>query len=122
MPSAHLSASITTAQLGAKIEKFHNLDIADMFLSGIPGDNEPLERRAMLLYSPGEHTEDAELITRWLLMHNVQVSNLWYDGAWMQFQQDVLDGKSGIIIVQSPSSRSLYELTIPGTSGIRNLH
>jgi hypothetical protein len=30
----------------------------------------------------------------------VQVSSLWYDGAWTQFHNDVSEGKSGIIIVR----------------------
>lgn len=93
-------AAINTSHLNAKIEKFYNLNIGEMFQSIIPGDDQPLERRAMLLYSPEGHPEDVDLITRWLLMHDVQVSNLWYDGAWTQFCRDVSEGKSGIIIVR----------------------
>lgn len=93
-------AATTTSQLNAKIERFYNLNIGEMFHSIVPGDDQPLERRAMLLYSPEEQPEDVDLITRWLLMHDVQVSNLWYDGAWTQFHNDVSEGKSGIIIVR----------------------
>lgn len=97
--SAQAQNAINTSKLSAKIEKHYNLNFDEMFRSIIPGDSQPLERRAMLLYSPEDHSEDIDLITRWLLMHDVQVSNLWYDGAWTQFQQDASEGKSGIIIV-----------------------
>lgn len=89
-----------------------------MFHSGIPGDDKMLERRAMLLYHPEEHSEEIELITRWLLMHDVQVSNLWYDGAWTQFHQDVSEGKSGIIIVSSTSQPTIHTLIYSGTPGL----
>lgn len=110
-----LPAAITSSQLNAKIEQFYNLNITEMFHSGVPGDDKPLERRAMLLYLSEEHSEEGELITRWLLMHGVQVSNLWYDGAWAQFQLDVSKGKSGIIIVRSLSWLAIPTLTFSGT-------
>lgn len=53
----------------------------------------------MLLYSPEDHPHEIDLITRWLLMHDVKVNNLWHDGAWYKFQQDVVKDKSGVIIV-----------------------
>lgn len=96
---AQVPATTNTSQLNAKIEKLFNLDINEMFRSAIPGDDQPLGRRAMMLYSPEHHPEATDLITRWLLMHDVQVSNLWYDGAWTQFHKDASEGKSGIIIV-----------------------
>jgi hypothetical protein len=96
----HITTTANTSQLNAKIEKFYNVNISEMFQSIVPGDDQPLERRAMLLYSPEDHPEDVDLITRWLFMHHVQVSNLWYDGAWTQFHDDVSEGKSGIIIVR----------------------
>ncbi|KAF2633167.1 hypothetical protein BU25DRAFT_355258 [Macroventuria anomochaeta] len=98
LPKQSLAAA-SALQLNAKIKQFYNLDITEMFHSGTPGDDEMLEKRAMLLYHPEEHPEDIELITRWLLMHEVKVGNLWYDGAWGQFQQETSKGKSGIIIV-----------------------
>ena len=97
-----LAASITS-QLNGKIERLYNLNLSEMFNSGIPGERSMLERRAMLLYHPEEHTEEIELITRWLLTHEVEVANLWYDGAWSHFQRGVVNGKTGVIIVRSIS-------------------
>ncbi|KAF1926664.1 uncharacterized protein M421DRAFT_422636 [Didymella exigua CBS 183.55] len=102
---SQLPATITSVQLNAKIEQLYNMNIMDMFNSGVPDDDTMLEHRAMLLYHPQEHTEDIELVTRWLLMHDVQVSNLWYDGAWTQFHQDMSEGKSGIIIAHPDFER-----------------
>ncbi|KAF3041507.1 hypothetical protein E8E12_003248 [Didymella heteroderae] len=105
-----VSGACNTSQLNARTEKFYNLNIADLFLSGIPGDDRPLERRAMLLYHPQEHREEIELIAQWLLMHEVQISNLWYDGAWDQFTEDVSEGKSGVIIAH-PDFQQYVELS-----------
>ncbi|KAH6642779.1 hypothetical protein C7974DRAFT_372654 [Boeremia exigua] len=93
------TAITPSSQLRSRIERFWNLDIVEMFNSGVPGDNSTLERHAMMLYHPEEHEEEIELITRWLLMHGVKVANLWYDGAWGQFREDVAEYKSGVIIV-----------------------
>jgi len=41
-----------------------------------------------------------EIITRWLLMHHVQVSSASYAGGWADFQQQILKGGTGIIIVR----------------------
>ncbi|XPS67741.1 hypothetical protein M3J09_000040 [Ascochyta lentis] len=99
VPPMQLPTATTSSQLNQQIEQYYNLDMIKMFGSGVTGDY-ILERRAMLLYHPEEHSEDIELITRWLLMHKVEVGNLWYDGAWGHFQQEVVErGRSGIIIV-----------------------
>ncbi|KAJ8108281.1 hypothetical protein OPT61_g8279 [Boeremia exigua] len=105
----------TCPQLGSKIEKLWHLDIIEMFSSGIPGDTSPLERQAMLLYHPEEHSEEIDLITRWLLMHSVKVFNLWYDGAWDQFREDVAKHKSGVIIAHPEFE---YYLDLPGFGGM----
>jgi hypothetical protein len=118
---AQSPAAINTSQLNTKIQQFYNLNVTEMFLSGVPGDAIPLEPRAMLLYSPEENSEDIDLITRWLLMHDVQVSNLWYDGAWTQFQKDVSEGKSGIIIVRRSLQLFAHKLIYPGTPGLRTI-
>lgn len=114
-------ATLTCSQLKAKIEKLWDLDFAKMFNSGIPGDNDMLERQAMLLYDPQEHPEEIELLTRWLLMHNVKVANLWYGGSWTQFREDVAERKSGVIIVCTNHVHCSCELTIVGTSRVRML-
>lgn len=98
VPPKQLPVSL---QMNRDIEQCYNLNVTHMFHSGIPNDDTTLDRRAMLLYHPEEHPEEVELISRWLLMHNVEVGNLWYDGAWSHFQQEICNGKSGIIIVRS---------------------
>ena len=101
VPPKMAAAGTTSSQLDVKIQQFYRLNIKEMFHSGVPRDDAMLERRAMLLYRSKEHTEDLELITRWLSMHEVKVSIWGEGGAWSQFRQDVSKGQSGIIIVRS---------------------
>jgi len=118
-PSKQLSTAISCSQLDQKIAQIYNLDLNEMFL--VPGGENMLEHRAMLLYHPEEHSEDLELITRWLLMHNVEVGSLWYDGAWSHFREETspspeqtASGKkerSGIIIVRSMHRHVIRTLT-----------
>lgn len=73
-----------------------------------------LDRRALLLYHPEDHVEDLEIITRWLLMHHVEVSNPWYDGCWDHFRQQIAKGGSGIVMVgQHPSIVTVRIANIP---------
>lgn len=111
----------TASQIRCRIESSFNLDITEIFCPLVPGDNDPLERQAMLLYDPKEHSEEIELITRWLLLHNVRVANLWYSGAWSQFRDDVEKHKSGVIIVCCVLDKSRHKLTFAGASGFRTL-
>ncbi|KAG9195358.1 hypothetical protein G6011_00479 [Alternaria panax] len=75
------------------------LDFEDMFASS-DGDEalNLLESRAFLMYHPEDHFEELEIITRWLLLHHVQVASMTYQGAWAIFKQQILQGGSGIII------------------------
>ncbi|OAG19235.1 hypothetical protein CC77DRAFT_1021396 [Alternaria alternata] len=75
------------------------LDFEDMFASN--GSEEAvnlLESRVFLMYHPEDHFEELEIITRWLLLHHVQVASTSYQGAWAVFKQQILQGGSGIII------------------------
>jgi chromo domain-containing protein 1 len=78
------------------------LNFEDMFASN---DGEKavnlLENRAFLMYHPDDHFEELEIITRWLLLHHVQVVSTIYPGAWAVFKEQILQGGSGIIIVCS---------------------
>jgi chromo domain-containing protein 1 len=58
-----------------------------------------LDRRALLLFHPVDHQEELELLTRWLLMHHVEVSNAWLPGAWYYHKEQIIAGGSGIVIV-----------------------
>ncbi|KAI5381014.1 hypothetical protein J4E82_000213 [Alternaria postmessia] len=75
------------------------LDFEDIFASN--GSEEAvnlLESRVFLMYHPEDHFEELEIITRWLLLHHVQVASTSYQGAWAVFKQQILQGGSGIII------------------------
>ncbi|KAF1844651.1 uncharacterized protein K460DRAFT_365587 [Cucurbitaria berberidis CBS 394.84] len=90
-------ARMICLQMKEKIEQACKLDFADMFASN-DGDGVLVDRRAFLVYHPKEHSEELDLITRWLLMHHVEVGNAWYDGSWDNFKQQILEGGSGVII------------------------
>lgn len=94
------------------------LDFEDMFASN--GGEEAvnlLESRVFLMYHPEDHFEELEIITRWLLLHHVQVASTSYQGAWAVFKQQILQGGSGIIIVRNHTLRVRLMLNISGTSG-----
>lgn len=57
------------------------------------------------MFEPRQHIEEIELITRWLMMHYVTVYNLWVDGSWNHFTQQILYGGSGVIIVHPDFER-----------------
>ena len=99
VPQNKSPAVLRSSELRSKIESLWNLNFVEMFNSGRPGDMGILKRQAMLLYSPQDHPQEIELITRWLLMYDVEVSNLWHDGAWSKFRENVVKDKSGVIIV-----------------------
>ncbi|KAF2129023.1 hypothetical protein P153DRAFT_431837 [Dothidotthia symphoricarpi CBS 119687] len=90
-------ASIPCLQMKQKIEQICKLDFTDMF-TGNRDEGAIVDRRAFLLYHPQDHVEELDLITRWLLMHHVEVGNAWYDGSWDHFKQQITGGGSGIII------------------------
>jgi chromo domain-containing protein 1 len=78
--------------------------------------NHLLDRRACLLFHPFRHLKSLNLITRWLLMHHVEVSSPWYEGFWDYYTQQLDKGESGIIIVsQYPRWFGCISLTSLGT-------
>lgn len=104
------------------MESLWSLDFVEMFNSGKPGDTNILERRAMLLYSPHDHSQEVESITRWLLMHDVKVSNLWYDGAWSISEEDAAREEPAVIIVSLSIQLVACIITEAGAPRIRGLH
>lgn len=60
----------------------------------------PLQRKAFLLYHPVEHKAELDLVTAFLLMHNVEVFPSWMAGAWDCFRQDMVQGGPGVILVR----------------------
>lgn len=58
-----------------------------------------LDRKALLVFHPVDHQEELELLTRWLLLYHVEVSNAWLPGAWYYHREQIITGGSGIVIV-----------------------
>ncbi|KAI4706754.1 hypothetical protein J4E89_008449 [Alternaria sp. Ai002NY15] len=90
---------IRCTELQERISAVSKLDFEDMFATN-DGETtiDPVERRAFLFFHPEDHFVEFEIITRWLLMHHVQVSSASYAGGWADFQQQILKGGTGIII------------------------
>ncbi|KAF1918091.1 hypothetical protein BDU57DRAFT_514657 [Ampelomyces quisqualis] len=72
-----------------------------------------LDRSAFLLFHPVDHAEELELLTRWLLMHHVDISNPWFQGGWEHYTERLAHGGSGIVIVH-PDFESFSELSTLG--------
>jgi chromo domain-containing protein 1 len=81
------------------IEDACKLNFTEIFSFNFDDMSETIsDRRAFLLFHPEHHMEELELITRWLLMHHVDVYNFWYDDAWEQFQEQIAQGGTGAIM------------------------
>ncbi|KAF2182796.1 hypothetical protein K469DRAFT_711489 [Zopfia rhizophila CBS 207.26] len=69
----------------------------------------PLERSAFLCFHPGEHKAELELMTRWLLLHQVEVHTLWIPGSWDCFTQKIAKGGTGVVLAH-PDFHRYWEL------------
>lgn len=109
-PMAESATSLVYSQDMKKIiEKACKLDFTEMFTYTENKDRLPdIDRRAFLIFDPEQHAEELDLVTRWLLIHHVEVCNFWSKGAWDHFKQHIFDGQSGIIIVSAILEPSLY--------------
>ncbi|KAF2710940.1 hypothetical protein K504DRAFT_465972 [Pleomassaria siparia CBS 279.74] len=87
---------LSSAQFKEMVETACKLDFTDMF--GNDGEGGFLNGKAFLVYHPGDHAKQMELIARWLLLHDVEVCSFWLDGSWEYFKQDIMGGGSGVII------------------------
>jgi hypothetical protein len=99
--SSHkVSAAVSSLQMKQLLDQFMKITFTDLFAWG---ENESgkimLDRRACLLFHPVSHLKSLNLITRWLLLHHVEVSSPWYAGFWDYYTQQLCNGGSGIIIV-----------------------
>jgi chromo domain-containing protein 1 len=92
---------MTCLALKTSIEQACRLDFTDMFSINVNEREVALAKRAFLVFHPEAHAAEIDLITRWLLMHHVAVSNTWYDGAWNYFREQTIESGSGIVIVSS---------------------
>jgi chromo domain-containing protein 1 len=104
-PAPHVSAptppaSYSCLELKDKLEQALKLNFVDLFeWDQTTAGRTMVDRRAMLLFHPLNHAEELEIITRWLLMHHVEVSSAWYEGSWDYFRQQTSENRSGIILV-----------------------
>jgi chromo domain-containing protein 1 len=88
--------------LKAAVDSVWKLNFEDMFASNDGGENVNLvERRAFVISHPEDHFREIDIITRWLLVHHVQVGSANYPGAWADFAQQIQQGGSGIVIVRN---------------------
>lgn len=100
---------VSCAKLKDIIEDVCKINFRTVF-SSFGGREEPLDRRAFLFFHPEYHMEELELLTRWLLMHHVEVGSLWANGSWDHFRDNIREGGSGVIIVSRNSIISTYGL------------
>ena len=106
-PAVQAQAKLTCADLKADIETACKIDFQIMF-GCFGGREDPMEPRAYLLFHPEIHKEEMELMTRWLLMHHVEVGSMWVSGSWQHFVQETRQGRSGVVIVsKSPVTLSI---------------
>ncbi|KAF2878196.1 hypothetical protein BDV95DRAFT_480552 [Massariosphaeria phaeospora] len=94
-----LAPALTCVDLKRKIEDICKLDFKIIFQYNGDGLKESvLDRRAFLIFHPEDHSEELELITRWLVMHHVEVCSFWFEGSWDYFKGQISDGGTGVII------------------------
>ncbi|KAH7073887.1 hypothetical protein BKA63DRAFT_514985 [Paraphoma chrysanthemicola] len=94
-PDARSSCS----EIKLTFEKALNIDFTTIFEWGKDENGTVMmDRKALLLYHPEDHSEELEIITRWMLTHHVEVSSVWSAGCWEYFQQQVEKGGSGVVV------------------------
>ncbi|EMD87644.1 hypothetical protein COCC4DRAFT_193043 [Bipolaris maydis ATCC 48331] len=92
----------TCEKMQKRIESVCDLNFEELFGSNnCERGIKLMDRRAFLVYHSEEHAEELELITRWLLMHHVEVSGVHFPGGWTKFQQEIKNEGSGVIIVHA---------------------
>lgn len=99
-PAPKPHASPSSLQMKDRLEQALQISFVDLFAWNQDESSAVmLERRAMLLFHPVHHAEEVEIITRWLLMHHVEVSSAWHEGSWVYFRQQITEERSGVILV-----------------------
>jgi chromo domain-containing protein 1 len=108
MTSVLRPATTSSSSLKQSIEQTLRITFNDLFEWGDDGVKRMmLDRKAYLLFHPEEHLEQLDVITRWLLMHHVEVSSHWFQGGWEYYKQQIANGGSGIVIVSDSHLRSI---------------
>ncbi|ORY18027.1 hypothetical protein BCR34DRAFT_380955 [Clohesyomyces aquaticus] len=95
MESPQKAPPSSSIEVKQTIEDAFKLDFKEMF---VKDEGIAVDRRAFLLFHPEDHKMELELITRWLLMHHVEVFNFWKEGAWDYFKQQIVKGGTGVMI------------------------
>jgi chromo domain-containing protein 1 len=106
----------TCLALKQAIEQACRLDFTDMFSINIKRNETTTVKRAFLIFHPEAHATELDLITRWLLMHHIEVSNPWFDGAWNYFREETIKGGSGVVIVSEDLGLHISMLMSTGTT------
>ncbi|KAF2121272.1 hypothetical protein BDV96DRAFT_563903 [Lophiotrema nucula] len=88
-------ATLSSAELRDLIGSSCKLNFEEL----ITYEDELLDRRALVIFHPLDHHKECELITRWLLLHHVEVHNFWFDGAWDTFNHAIMDNGTGAVLV-----------------------
>jgi chromo domain-containing protein 1 len=91
------SASLSCLNFQKMVGNACKLNFGDLF--GDEQGGKMLAQTAFLMFHPRDHAKELELITRWLHLHHVEVGNVWLDGAWEHFKQNIVGGGTGVIIV-----------------------
>ncbi|KAH7112158.1 hypothetical protein B0J11DRAFT_542776 [Dendryphion nanum] len=91
---------MSTDQMLKMLEESCGLDFLRMFSYNLETreGNSLMDRRAFLVFHPVDHAEELDIITRWLLLHHVEVFGFWDDGAWNHFKTQTLRGSTGVIL------------------------
>lgn len=94
--AALIASSICCKDIKRTIEEACKVDIKELFTTS---GGSAADRRAFLAFHPHHHADELELLSRWLLMHHVEVCSFQKDGAWGYFRRCIANGQTGIIIV-----------------------
>ncbi|KAH8716840.1 hypothetical protein GQ44DRAFT_730366 [Phaeosphaeriaceae sp. PMI808] len=109
-PIESLPKATSCMQMKDLIEQALKIDFISLFEWGEDEMGQVmLDKRALLVYNPKYHSEELEVLTRWLLIHHVEVSSAWFEGCWDYFQRQIAKGGSGIVIAH-PDFEDFSEL------------
>lgn len=112
-------ATLSCLRLEKRIREALKIDIDVLFQTNGEQRSQMSCRKAMLLFHPTSHSVELEVLTRWLLMHHVEVSNAFSDGCWELFREHIGNSGCDIIIVSEPFPKICKKADLIGTSRLR---
>ncbi|KAF1935467.1 hypothetical protein EJ02DRAFT_389143 [Clathrospora elynae] len=111
---------LTCVEVKVKIEQAFKINFEDMFTRNNGEKFRSLvDRRAFLVYDPKQHSAQLDLLTRWLLMHHVQISSPRHNGSWEDFKEQIMTGGTGVIIAHPDFE---YFTELPGLGQVLRKH